>query len=243
MTQPIVLSSSQIRTFGERVTPLTKKKAYVFSLDMTFACEAWLPSDGREVKTPVDAGAELRIDGGARRLVAQGRNEKPKLEDEGDTKPSSPEEREAEFRFAGGSGLYHFQDEVLVKSADDAVRNIPHGAPIVRATVFATASPVGGADLCARVLARWQEQAFLSFEMTGVLLPCGALLRLWSPVAGYTGSDRIPSTVSFRTETNSSTFTWLVRNQLFGWGSLQTSPGVKGRRMARFTYDLYSLGG
>ncbi len=221
MTQPIILSSGQIRQWGERRAPLRRTKAYAFSVDMTFLVDAaW----GRAPdKRSLDPEAELRIDSDACRFVAQG-----------SSGPHSP--------FLDKSGLYHFQDEVLVKSADGGVRDVPHGAPIVRAVVFGTESPAGGVDLYARVLANWQERTCLSFEVKGVLYPCGDLLRFWSASDAHARCDTIPSAVTVQTETDSSTFRWLVRNQLFGWGHLSVVHEER-RRFARFTYDLYSMGG
>jgi hypothetical protein len=206
MTQPIVLSSGQIRQWGERRVPLVRTKAYAFSLDLTF--------DGKQ----------FHVDHDACRAAAQ-----------------FPRDSE-HTPFSNGSRLFHVQDEVLIRSADGLVRDVPHEAQVRRANVFVTASATGGADLEARLLLEWQKKAFLSMEITGVLAPGGPLLAFWS--ARDKCDETIRSRISVRTECDSANFRWLVQNQLFGWGyarvrrSAETEPWN-----AEFTYDLYSMGG
>jgi hypothetical protein len=203
MTQPIILTSGQIRQWGERRTPLPRTKAYAFSLDLAFHDD------------------DLTVDFAAQRAAAQG---------------SGP-------RVADKSGLYHVQDEVLIKSADGAVRNIPQDAQIRHATVLVCASPTGGADLQARLLAQWESEAFLSMDVTGVLAPSGSLLRAWSEPRTGKFDETIQTTISLRTECENSSFRWLVQNQLFGWGQLRIRRDAKNKTTAEFTYDLYSMGG
>jgi hypothetical protein len=206
MTQPIILTSGQIRAFGERRTPLPRAKAYGFSLDMCFS------------------GSEVAVDPGSRRAAMQGHAARG---------PSDALKK---------SFIYHVQDEVLVRSAEGKVRQIPNEALIKRATVQIAGSPTGGADLKARVLALWQEETFLSFDITGVHFPGGALLRLWNTRTPGDFSDTILTKIAISTECQSATLRWLVQNQLFGWGRIGIER--KGKvYSAQFTFDIYSMAG
>lgn len=215
MTQPIILTSGQIRPFGERRTPLPRSKAYGFSLDMRFT------------------GSEVNVDPGARRTAMQGDLACPSVE----------------FK---SSLIYHVQDEVLVRSAEGKVRQIPHEATVRRASVQIVGSPTRGADLRARVLAQWQETTFISFDITGVLFPGGTLLRLWNTRTPGPFTDTIQTKVAIATECESATMRWLVQNQLFGWGQIElkrtdgqkpASGKVEQIYTAEFTFDIYSMAG
>jgi hypothetical protein len=212
MTQAIILNSGQIRPFGERRTPLPRTKAYVFSLDAGFS------------------GEEVAVDPGARRAAMQGGLA---------SGPGDQYRPSAEFL---NSFIYHVQDEELVRSAEGKVRQIPHEAVLSRATVQIVGSPTGGADLKARVLALWQERTFISFDITGVLVAAGTLLRLWNTRTPVDFSDTIQTKVAIATECESATMRWLVQNQLFGWG--RVSLARKGEvYTAQFTFDVYSMAG
>jgi hypothetical protein len=164
---------------------------------------------------------DMALDRAARRAAAQGKSE----------------------AFRKGSQLFHVQDEVLIKSADGKVRDVPNEAKVVNATVLVCGSATcTGADVEARILALYQEEAFLSMDMTGVLAPSGSLLRVWSDPGANNFKETVQTTVSIRTETASASFRWLVQNQLFGWGCVQLQC-EKGKKTARFTYDLYSMAG
>lgn len=205
MSKPIILTSGDIRTFGERRAPLPRRKAYVFSIDAGFS------------------GTEVRVNGPAYRAAMQGNLRGP-----------SP-------AFAAGL-IYHVQDEVLIRSADDKVREIPQEAVLERATVSIVGSPTGGADLQARILAIWQDEAFISLDVSGVLYPGGALLRLWNDRSSSDFSDTVQTQIAIATECESAKFRWLVRNQLFGWGRMQLTR-EDGVVTAQFTYDVYSMAG
>jgi hypothetical protein len=204
MTRPIILTSGDIRTFGERTAPLPRTKAYAFSLDLAFS--------------------GVTVDGEAQRVAMRA----DASQDPSDT-------------FRNGL-IYHVQDEVLIRSADGKVRDIPHEATIASATALVVGSPTGGADLKARVLARWQQEAYLSFDIRGVLYPGGALLRFWSQRSPRSLTDTIGTQIAISTECQSANFRWLVQGQLFGWGRVELVR-VGDQWTARFTYDLYSMTG
>jgi hypothetical protein len=229
MTQPIILTSADIRTWGERRAPLPRTKAYAFSLDMVF--------DGCPEKATSDAGADsVDVDGNGQRAAMQG----------GAIAIAGIQNKPSSHAFTNHSRLYHVRDEVLIKGADGKVRDVPQDARIVHATVRFYGTPTGGASLHARILANWQNSAFMSMDVTGVLNPGGPLVRLWGDDAL---DDTIETQISLRTECESSTFRWLVQNQLFGWGQLRIerekrkTNEPKQPLKAAFTYDLYTMGG
>ena len=230
------MSSINVLGFGEweeRSTPLPKDLVYVFSWDLEFFVQA----------------VQRTASGGA--TVVAGVTPKVYFEADARTVP------------AKGTGFtYHVRDEVLIRSADGVVRNVPH-ANVHYAHDRVDVGGSGAGTLSGRALLNVDEGGTVSMEYTGVVTMVGDVAAVLSDARAGGEVSLGSAFISIRSASERAKYRWLMENQLFGFGRVSglRSPtkgseerdgaavrdGSRARGPAtgphlRFTYDVYLAG-
>jgi hypothetical protein len=142
---------------------------------------------------------------------------------------------------------YHVQDEVLVKTADDVVRDVPSGL-VERANAWLSVGSGGNGTITGRTLLLVDTDTSVQSEYSGVVSMDGPGFHALSGQATNREVFEGSAFISFRSQCERPRYRWLVENQLFGFGhvSVTYDPASTPTNLIAevvFSYDLYSMGG
>jgi hypothetical protein len=219
MSQNNVVSSGPIRQWGERTMPIVTRKAYVFSLDLAFELD--LQRVGR-VRNAMFVSLQNPL-----------RNAKP---------PPN-----AKTKILSCGQTYHVQDEVLVKTADGVIRDVPRGK-IRRSNEWVSIDDAGMGSVDGRALLALDVNTYVSIEYSGVIWLNGNVLRLLTQQSTDALDLDASTFISVRSQCEQPKYRWLVENQLFAFGRMHVTQPAWGspkdwKCTLSFSYDVYSMGG
>lgn len=137
---------------------------------------------------------------------------------------------------AGKGALYHVFDDRVVTMPEGLRCDLPTGDLVGGTGELGSADDPASQALKLRLQLALKPNERLLMECLGVINMEGGMSALRSlPAAELAGS----AFVATRHETDSSTFRWFNRRQLFGVGRAQGAPGSRPRELD-LSFDLYA---
>jgi len=227
MSQNNVVSSGPIRNWGERTMPLLKRQLYVFSIDLSFDVNLYHVGRVRDT------------------VFVSLQNSTPSIETWAPLFALSKRDKHKPLHCGEA---FHVQDEVLVKTADGMIRDVPRGK-FVRSNEWLSVGDGGIGSAAGRCLLVTDVDTYISIEYTGTIRLDGQALRLLTQQHDTELDLQASTYVSLRSQCERPKYRWLVENQLFGFGRLRVvqpawdKPGDVWTCSATVSYDVYSMGG